>query len=233
MYTEDARAQATGTSENVRDVHAGPAPYTSQRTGAIASPIASLIATRDFSAAAVDFALRTETLQLLGTLDDLYAVVGYYFGSVHQRFTLLSKSNFMARLPGFETSGTADVAALCLAMNVAVQPPQDHGVGGRSSHYVHFKSVMGVLDALGRPTLHAIQSRLLCAFYEMGHGMLLEASVSIAACARMAQFIRLDVFSQQDSADGPDPAVNEERRRLWWALVCLDRWVPKLHGQNT
>lgn len=186
-------------------------------------PWPSLIAEGDFQTAATDAAVRKGVLQVFGSPEGLYTIVGHYFSSVHLRVTIVSKTRFMERLARFNTSATADFATLCLAMNLAIQQPTLPTANMRSSLYVQLKSIVGVLDALDCHTLESLQSRLLLGCYELGHGMLFAASVTIAACARVARFINLDLLNGQPAQTNFDSVATKERRRVWWALVNLDR----------
>lgn len=162
-----------------------------------------------------------DVMRTLGSLEDIHTTAAVYFSSVGQRLTIVSKRRFLEKLVGFDKTASADLTALCLAMNLVIQRPQSRTDKMQSLLYAQLKSTINVLEAANFLTLEAVQCRLLCAFYELGHGLLAGAASSVGACSRVARFAGLD----QPDAEGPDKdsILQEERRRIWWALVNLDR----------
>lgn len=171
----------------------------------------------------VDWRVRTEALRALGSMPGVHAVAGIYFSSVHQRVTIVSKKRFLEQLPAFPTSAGADLASLCLAMNLVIQQPQSHSSRMQSPLYAHLKSIISLLEAANYQSLEIVQCRLLCAFYELGHGIHPAVSVSLGACSRISRFLRLDMRAAQASELHSNNVVEEERRRVWWTLANLDR----------
>ena len=169
----------------------------------------------------MDTNIRLDTLRTLGSMDGVHAAVAVYFSSTGQRITIVSKKKFLEKLVGFDTSSSADLAALCLAMNLVNQQPQSHTDGMHSLLYAQLKSIISVLEAANYLSMEVVQCRLLCAFYELGHGILPGAAASIGGCSRIARFVGLDRPGSQEL--NQDTTHDEERRRVWWALVNMDR----------
>lgn len=68
------------------------------------------------------------------------------------------------------------------------------------------------------------------ALYELGHGIYLATFLIIGSCARYVYALGINV-SQSVSTKRVITLVEvEERRRVWWALVVLDRFVTCLSG---
>jgi hypothetical protein len=64
---------------------------------------------------------------------------------------------------------------------------------------------------------------LLIVLYEAGHGIYPAASISMASCARVARNLGLHkIRSKPLSENGDDLG---EKRRTWWAIHNLDRYV--------
>lgn len=104
-------------------------------------------------------------------------------------------------------------------------------VGPRSSRTAlyhatkHFYVV--VEDSL---SILVLQAGILVALYELGHGIYPAAFLTIGSCARYAYALGINV-SQRVSTKRVITLVEvEERRRVWWALVVLDRFVTCLPG---
>jgi hypothetical protein len=64
---------------------------------------------------------------------------------------------------------------------------------------------------------------LLIALYEVGHGIYPAASISMASCARAARNLGLHKIRSKPLSESEDEI--EEKRRTWWAIHNLDRYV--------
>lgn len=96
----------------------------------------------------------------------------------------------------------------------------------QSSLYVKVKGIISLLEATTYHSLETVQSRILVAFYELGHGLHHAATASIGACGKIARFIALHNDLKhpypEETARG---ILLEEKRRTMWALHNLDRYV--------
>jgi hypothetical protein len=92
------------------------------------------------------------------------------------------------------------------------------------------KSFAGVLQSLTTPTIELIQAMVLIVLYETGHSIYPAASISIAACARAARSIGLDKRQAEHGVE--DQVVIELRKRLWWAIFILDRFINLCMGDK-
>lgn len=85
---------------------------------------------------------------------------------------------------------------------------------------------MSLLESTNYLSLMVIQARLLVTFYEMGHRITPAASISISACASSARALGLNKKVFQNTAAGqPISILAEAEKRVWWAVVVLDRYV--------
>jgi hypothetical protein len=181
---------------------------------------------------AVDSAVRAEAFLLLGGTDGVTRVSQSYFDGTHLRLPIVSRAHFDEDLAGAGAEPAADLLVLCLAMQIVQQrPPQQQHPAGQSMHsplYVAVKRIMSLLEATSYSNIFVIQARLLIIWFEIGHNMYSNAYITIAACARAAR--RLELHKQQNAPAtvfGGDRIrlQVEERRRTWWAIVNLDRFV--------
>jgi hypothetical protein len=171
----------------------------------------------------VDISVSTEGKKILGTVEDVRRTALKYFNSIYRRMPILSKSKYLEHLPSLYTAPQADFITLCLCLCLVVQYPQE-GLSMQTSLYVMVKNYISLLEATGFLTLSVIQSRVLISFYEMGHGMLPAASISIGACARAARALGLNKKAFQTVKDDDAARIRaEEEKRVWWAIICLDR----------
>ena len=102
--------------------------------------------------------------------------------------------------------------------------PVDQGQSMQSSLYVMVKSNISLLESTGYLSLEVVQSRVLLSYYEMGHGILPAALISIGACARAARALGLHkkLFHSPSENSGARMRAEEEKR-VWWAVINLDR----------
>lgn len=173
-------------------------------------------------------ALQTEVRSFLGTPDEVRRTANAYFSSIHYRLPIISEPGFYENLSRLFTPSGIDFTTLCLCMKLIHKSPLQQAAGETdtvSSHYLIAKRSIGFLEATGVVTLHAIQSRLLLVLYEVGHGIYPAASVSIGSCARLARNAGLsrDSWHSQEATGTSGDA--EERKRTWWAVHNLDRYV--------
>ncbi|KAK0860466.1 hypothetical protein LTR91_006504 [Friedmanniomyces endolithicus] len=176
------------------------------------------------SRVAVDVRLRAYALQCFGSLENVHAVVGSYFQTIHQRATIVHRASFLKCLPTILVSASADYVTLCLSMQLLLQQPSANCRSMQSTLYANVKSTLGLLEALNYQSLEVVQSRLLCVFYEMGHGILPAASISLATCAKVARSKNLH------KRNATSDVLEEERKRTWWMLLNLDRFLSVISG---
>ncbi|KAF2727129.1 hypothetical protein EJ04DRAFT_506226 [Polyplosphaeria fusca] len=199
------------------------ATVSSGSTPRVATPLANFDAFQWSSTrqATVNTAVAVEVLRQFGSFDAISAVSNTYFSDAHPRLPIVSPVRFRERLVGISPASAADFAALGLAMKVVLQAPVEHVESMQTELYVMIKSVVSLLEATGYHSLETVQCMVLVAYYEFGHGLVANAALTVGSCARLARVIGL----HKDGGSGGDRAIEEERRRTWWAVVGLDRYI--------
>lgn len=173
---------------------------------------------------AVNTQTNTEVLKVFGTLESLRSAADNYFESVALRLPIVSKKRFYDRIAvDLNLDTPADFALLCLCMQLSQQMPVSQPGGMQSSLYISVKNLISLLETTNVRSLEFIQCRLIVSFYEMGHGIYPAASISTGACARLARAIRLHKDRNELPEEEPARLEAEEKRRVWWAIVNLDR----------
>lgn len=170
----------------------------------------------------IDAAVATEVRKHIGSLDRICGITTLYFGAIHKRLPIISLQRFQARLSSYGASAPASFMAVCLCMHLMQQQPMTSADSMQSNLYLTAKSIVSLMEGAGYHDLDAIQCRVMIAFYELGHSIYPAALISIAGCARLARAIRLDKIVDYD-VESQEKVVLEERRRVWWAVVNLDR----------
>ncbi|RDW56777.1 hypothetical protein BP6252_13961 [Coleophoma cylindrospora] len=176
----------------------------------------------------VDAITQKELFRIVGSPNNMRQVASSYFASISRRIPIVSANRFLDKLPSTVSTGCdADFAALCLSIYLILEVPQPGDVSMQSSLYVKVKGILSLLEATSYHSLEVVQSRILVAFYEMGHGLYPAATASIGACGKMARFIGLHSDSTYQNPDEETAwkILAEEKRRTLWALHNLDRYL--------
>ena len=152
-------------------------------------------------------------------------IASNYFDTVHTWLPIVSKKRFYDHLlnPLFDLR--ADVALLCLCMRLTTLPTVDLNTDPETLLYGMAKKYLIDLEVAGVFTLQMLQSCIFIAIYELGHAIYPSAYMSIGMCARYAT--ALDISWKPSSNQGANTSQcwidQEERRRVWWAIIILDR----------
>lgn len=107
---------------------------------------------------------------------------------------------------------------------------------GRSAVYKVVKRFHAEVEAFGTMSIHVLQAAVFLAIYEIDQAIYPSAYLSVGACARYG--IALGLNKQLKNRSGIDhPARSivelEEQRRVWWAVLILDRYVFTNGGGKT
>ncbi|KOS41574.1 hypothetical protein ACN38_g7561 [Penicillium nordicum] len=162
-------------------------------------------------------------IQLLGDLDEIQLTATRFFEHVHQWMPFISKKRFydLYLQPSFHSR--PDVVLLLLAQKLITTFPP---AGSRSPRTALYNSTKHFyLNLEGCFSILVLQAGVLVALYELGHGIYPAAFLSIGTCARYAYALGINVSRTVPSRRVLTLVEVEERRRVWWAIVILDRFV--------
>lgn len=116
------------------------------------------------------------------------------------------------------------MALLFLAMKLStVELPE---ASPHTPLYRHIKTFYAEVEAQNGFSIQLIQAAILTALYELGHAIYPAAYLTIGHCARLGQAMGLHArISEVPSMlqKSTTWTEQEERRRVWWAIVILDR----------
>ncbi|KAL2698184.1 hypothetical protein AAEP93_010894 [Penicillium crustosum] len=145
-----------------------------------------------------------DILQLLGDLDEIQLTAMRFFKHIHQWMPFISKKRFydLYLQPAFRSR--PDIVLLLLALKLITTFPP------------------AVEESF---SILVLQAGVLIALYELGHGIYPAAFLSIGACARYAHALGINVSRTAPNRRVLTLVEVEERRRVWWAIVILDRFV--------
>jgi hypothetical protein len=125
------------------------------------------------------------------------------------------------------TEPQADFALLSLCLYLVVQVPSFSKMDSmRTSLYAKAKSLYSLVESTGIISVRTVQSGILISLYELGHGLFNEACISISGCGRAAMILGLDTSSSTNPSENLGKQLEmEEKRRVWWGIVILDRYA--------
>jgi hypothetical protein len=167
--------------------------------------------------------------RLVGDYLQVRNVAMLYFGSVHTYMPIVSKKVFYDRLLNPLLPPRADVVLLCLCMKLLIWSPSTNDAAPKTESYLSAKQYATELDLSGTFTIQALQALVLIALYEFGHGIYPSAYMTIKTCAAYGLALGLDFRSTAQGLDHISWIETEERRRVWWAILILERYIlPKL-----
>jgi hypothetical protein len=174
----------------------------------------------------LDQIIRTHAFQILGPhFEILEGAADAFFSGTHQRLSTLSRYRFYERLRGLGTQPNGGLLMLCLCIWLVERKPSGGGISAHMLPYVTLKSLLVVLESAGDMSLDIVQCKLIMTWFELGHGLHTAAYISIGACARSARALSLHKAEDIDSSSHADVFLLEEKRRTWWVIMNVDRYL--------
>jgi hypothetical protein len=156
---------------------------------------------------------------LIGGPADITPMAGDFFATIHTWWPILCKQKFYAQVLNPLSQLRADVALLLLSMKLITWRPSRDGSEPKTPLYQTCKQCYSVMEESGIASTHILQSGILIALYEFGHGIYPAAYLSIGACARWGMMYEFDEMEGR----GQGWMDTEERKRAWWAVLIFDR----------
>lgn len=165
-------------------------------------------------------------LASLGSSGELRALVERYFATTHLYFPIVSKIRLYQHLANPAHEPGADIALLFLAMKLASTPLPVGVAPQQAQVYTDVKSFFTYVEAQNGFSIQLIQAALLIALYELGHAVYPAAYLTIGHCARLGYAMGIHERGVPQMLARPQTwTEQEERRRVWWGVIVLDRFV--------
>ena len=164
--------------------------------------------------------------ELIGDDTEIRRMASVFFDTIHTYFPIISKQRFYSILMNPLSQPRADVALLVLCMRLtALHRSSDPTLS--SPEYSAAKSFYAAVEGAGTCSTQVLQSAILIAFYEFGHAIYPAAYLSVGTAARYGVSFGMNI--DEDSEHGGLNWIEvEEKKRTWWAVVILDRYVLRL-----
>lgn len=122
----------------------------------------------------------------------------------------------------------ADVVAVFVAMHlVSNDTSREHQAETQASMYKSLKTCLATCEQHGQFTTNYLCAQVLTCVYEMSHAIYPAAYFTIGGCARTCFTMGLHDkrFATQLGKHIDTWTESEERRRLWWATLVLERYI--------
>ncbi|KAH8658451.1 putative fungal-specific transcription factor [Xylariales sp. PMI_506] len=164
-------------------------------------------------------------LDLLGDMNEIHIVARDYFEYIHTWMPFISKKRFYdiyLRAP-FQHKPDVVLLLLCLKL-ITTLPPTDPR-NPRTALYKTVKHFYLEVESSTTFSMLVLQSSVLLVLYELGHAIYPAAFLSLGTCARYAHALGIDVGNSTIGRRVLTRIEVEERKRVWWAIVILDRFV--------
>jgi hypothetical protein len=155
--------------------------------------------------------------------------MGLFFNSTHSWLTIVRKQRFIKRVAASKQKAEAEVAILLLTMRLIAEPfdfAKTRGDASRDALYQAAKQLHAIIQTSKGPSLELIQAGILIALFEHNAALDDAAYETLANCADMSQCIGMGITQDsRKSRTGHVSAFEEERRRTYWGIVVLERYV--------
>lgn len=146
------------------------------------------------------------------------ALADEYFRTVHRWMPIISRTRLYGSLMDPSHHTDPDVAIVFLGIKLITSHPKNYNLP--SELYTLIKETLLQAEMMGYISIHTIQSAILTAVYEIGHAIYPAALTTISSCARHAVSLGI---TQAYPVQGSRWIEQEERNRIWWAILMLDR----------
>ncbi|KAH7325670.1 hypothetical protein B0I35DRAFT_420912 [Stachybotrys elegans] len=173
------------------------------------------------------YSLPSPVLSELGDAGQRASIANAYFKTVHEWMPIIGKQKWKRLLdPAFGSDLKADQSLLLLCMKLIQHIPEDVHDAMRCGLYMTAKQFATAVETAGFYSLTRVQSNILIAVYEMGHGIFPAAYMTLASCAAQAIALGLHDDKAPQILERPgNHAEWEERLRTFWMIRILDRYI--------
>jgi hypothetical protein len=164
-------------------------------------------------------------LDLLGDFGGWRSIASEFFDSTNTFMPIISKARLYGHYLNPLIQPRVDVALLVLCMRLVAIIPPPGMVMPAVPEYLAAKALYHQIETAEGFSLLVLQSGVLLALYEFGHAIYPAAYLSIGACARYGTSAGLDGTGMHQMKPPFDMMEEEERKRVWWAVLILDQLV--------
>ena len=166
-------------------------------------------------------------------IQDSALITTRYFAWVHLWMPIIYKSRFLLDRTGPLAKPRSDVKILLFCMKLIMWSPTEGQLQRqpRSRDYFAAKKAFLSAEAAGLLSFQLLQAQVLMAIYEYSQAIYPAAYLTLGICVRYGLALGIDKQCKDELESASfDLEDQEERRRVWWAIVIIDRvlshWSP-------
>ena len=165
-----------------------------------------------------------EIVSLVGDLSEIRAMALTFFQTIHSWLPIISRRRFYHHVLNPLVSPSADTTLLLLSMKLAVSTHREFTEASRNPLYLAVKRFFLEFEISGALTIQLLQAGVLISVYEFGNAIYPSAYISIGICARYGSTLAVNSPMGSAGVGGRDWVELEEQRRIWWAILALERY---------
>jgi hypothetical protein len=213
-------------------------PWTATPTRSTGFPSLFLIDSKDFSKHDPEdlnpgMAVPPDVLDALSSIS-IQSIYEDWFRSPYHWLPFISKKRLFREIYSFNPASSASVALLLLCMKLLSDPPFEGEDPSTRHVYVLAQHLLCKIENAGFISLHLLQSVLILAFFENGHGILPAGYLRVAHASRLG--LMMGFHDRRNAAQlfksSETWTLREEERRTYWACIILDRLVFKIYDPH-
>jgi len=162
---------------------------------------------------------------MLGDLEEIRLTASKFFEQIQSWMPFISKKRFyeIYLRPSFQSK--PDVALLLISLKLITTLPSSNSWNPRTALYHAVKHFYLEAEGFSIFSIQILQAGVIICIYELGHAIYPAAFLSIGACARYAHALGINAGTTFNTRRVLTLIEVEERRRVWWAIIILDRFV--------
>jgi hypothetical protein len=161
---------------------------------------------------------------IIGDVSDIRIFGSHFFNTVQSWMPIISKTRFYDHYLHPLSQPRADLALLFLCMKLIISMPPKHTKNPQTAIYFAAKQFYLEVETAGIFSIQVLQAGLLISLYELGHAIYPSAFLSIGVSARYSCALGINGNATSQISKPSTWVEQEETRRVWWAIVILDRF---------
>jgi hypothetical protein len=148
-----------------------------------------------------------------------------YWDRVHWWMPIISKTRLYSHSLNPLVSYGVDMLLLLSTMKLLSWHPQQ--ASWPEKEYKAIRHALFEAENAGILTLKLLQAKVLLTIFQFGHAIYPAAYFSVGSCARFGTALGVDqcLLSTCLAASNEVRMDNEEKKRVWWAILMLDRYT--------
>ncbi|PTB39225.1 hypothetical protein M441DRAFT_196357 [Trichoderma asperellum CBS 433.97] len=171
----------------------------------------------------LELSFQDSLLNYIGDITSDRDFVHSYFSTIHPSMPFLSKKKFTERiLNPLSPPRSASTLLIATMKLLADQLPEQ---GPRCKAYYLIKNSLLEAESSCSLELRVLQAIISMAIFELGHAIYPAAYLTVGYCVRYGSALGLHKAVEHYYEEGFSITESEERRRSWWAILVLDRFI--------